>query len=232
MTGTEVHDLDSMRVGDLVLAVAPATERTTLEIVVDRDATLVLKAPRSASIERVEEFVASKRSWIYRKLAEKDALVGPPIVKQFVDGEGFAYLGRSHRLLIDDAADTVRLDRGRFLAPPAVRTGGVQLMRDWYVGTGTQWLRGRVQPWAIGPASSCRRATSTTSSSTNSVISARPTTLPSSGPPSAVFYPATNRRKRTSPRSVGAYGWGMANGDVVEDARQYERHTLDWDGSA
>ena len=148
MTGTEVHDLDSMRVGDLVLAVAPATERTTLEIVVDRDATLVLKAPRSASIERVEEFVASKRSWIYRKLAEKDALVGPPIVKQFVDGEGFAYLGRSHRLLIDDAADTVRLDRGRFLAPPAVRTGGVQLMRDWYVGTGTQWLRGRVQPWA------------------------------------------------------------------------------------
>ncbi len=147
MTATDVHDLNSMRVGDLVLSVAPATERTTLEIVVERDATLVLKAPRSATVERAEEFVASKRSWIYRKLAEKDALVGPAVVKQFVDGEGFAYLGRSHRLLIDAAVNTVRLDRGRFVAPPAVRTGGVQLMRDWYVQRGTQWLRRRARPW-------------------------------------------------------------------------------------
>lgn len=137
-----------MRVGDLVFAVAPPTERTTLEIVVDRDASLVLKAPRSATVERAEQFIASKRSLLYRKLAEKDALVGPPIVKQFVDGEGFAYLGRSHRLLIDDEADTLRLDRGRFVAPPSVRDRGVQMMRDWYVGTGMQWLRGRVQPWA------------------------------------------------------------------------------------
>ena len=148
MTATGVHDLNSMRVGDLVLSVAPATKRTTLEIVVERDATLVLKAPRSATVERAEEFVASKRSWIYRKLAEKDALVGPPIVKQFVDGEGFAYLGRSHRLLIDGAADTVRLDRGRFIAPPEVQTCGVSLMRDWYVQAGTHWLRRRALPWA------------------------------------------------------------------------------------
>lgn len=148
MTATDVHDLDSMRVGDLVLSVAPATERTTLEIVVERDATLVLKAPRSATVVRAEEFVASKRSWIYRKLAEKDALVGPPIVKQFVDGEGFAYLGRSHRLLIGDSVDAVRLDRGRFLAPPSVCTDGARLMRDWYVQTGTLWLRRRARPWA------------------------------------------------------------------------------------
>lgn len=149
MTATEVQDLDSMRVGDFVLSVAPATERTTLEIVVERDATLVLKAPRSATVERAEEFVASKRSWIYRKLAEKDALVGPTIVKQFVDGEGFAYLGRSHRLLIGDSVDAVRLDRGRFLAPPAVRTDGARLMREWYVQAGGQWLRRRVRPWAV-----------------------------------------------------------------------------------
>lgn len=142
-----VHDLDAVRVGDLVLSVAPPTDRATLEIVVERDATLVLKAPRSASVRSAEEFIASKRSWIYRKLAEKDALVGPPIVKQFVDGEGFAYLGRSHRLLIDESADAVRLDRGRFLSPPAVRTDGARLMREWYTQAGTQWLRRRIRPW-------------------------------------------------------------------------------------
>jgi len=148
MTATAVHDLRAVRVGDLELTIAPPTERTTLEIVIERDATLVLKAPRSATVERAEEFVASKRSWIYRKLAEKDALVGPPVVKQFVDGEGFAYLGRSYRLLIDDGADQVKLDRGRFIAPPVVRTNGAQLMQAWYAQTGTQWLRRRVAPWA------------------------------------------------------------------------------------
>lgn len=144
----QVHDLESMRVGDLVLAVAPATERTTIEVVVERDATLVLKAPPLVTTERAEEFVASKRQWIYRKLAEKDALVGPPIVKQFVGGEGFAYLGRSYRLLIDESAEGVRLDRGRFVAPPKVRSDGVGLMRDWYVRTGSHWLRRRARPWA------------------------------------------------------------------------------------
>lgn len=148
MTTTLVHDVDTVQVGDLMLSVAPPTDRTTLEIVVERDAALVLKAPRSATVKHAQEFVASKRSWIYRKLAEKDALVGPPVVKQFVDGESFAYLGRSHRLLIDNGVDKVRLNRGRFLAPPAVHTHGPRLMQDWYVTTGTQWLQRRVRPWA------------------------------------------------------------------------------------
>jgi predicted metal-dependent hydrolase len=143
-----VHERNAVRVGDLVLSIAPATDRKTLEIVVERDATLVLKAPRSVTLQAAEEFVASKRSWIYRKLAEKDALVGPPIVKQFVDGEGFAYLGRSYRLMIDESVDAVRLDRGRFLAPTAVRTDGARLMREWYSHVGGQWLRRRIRPWA------------------------------------------------------------------------------------
>ena len=154
MTDVAIHDVGAVRVGDLELTVAPPTERTTLEIVIERDATLVLKAPRSATVQRAEEFVASKRSWIYRKLAEKDALVGPPVVKQFVDGEGFAYLGRSYRLLIDDGADQVKLDHGRFVVPEAIRSNGVELMREWYVLTGTKWLLRRVAPWAarIGAA--------------------------------------------------------------------------------
>lgn len=41
-----------------------------------------------------------KRTWVYRKLAEKDLLLAPPVRKQFVSGEGFDYLGRRYRLLL------------------------------------------------------------------------------------------------------------------------------------
>ncbi len=145
---TSIHTLESIAVGDLVFTIAPMTDRKTLEIMVDRDASLVLRAPAEASRERVERFIQSKRSWVYRKLAEKDALVGRPIVKQFVDGEGFAYLGRNYRLKIEDGIEGVRLERGRFRMSPETAASGDVAMRQWYVRTGEQWLSRRVEPWA------------------------------------------------------------------------------------
>ncbi len=144
-----IHALESLTVGDLVFMVAPPTDRKTLEIMVDRDASLVLRAPAAVSRERVERFVESKRDWVYRKLAEKEAVVGPPIVKQFVDGEGFAYLGRNYRLKIDGEADVVRLEQGRFrMSPDVAAASGAEAMRRWYTRAGEQWLRRRVEPWA------------------------------------------------------------------------------------
>ena len=111
-TATPIHDLPALVAGDLVFAVAPPADRTTIEIVVERDASLVLKAPHGVTVERATQFVSAKRGWVYRKLAEKDALTGPPIVKQFVEGEGFAYLGRSYRLTLTADTPVLASDRG------------------------------------------------------------------------------------------------------------------------
>ena len=46
---TSIHAHESLTVGDLVFAIAPMTDRKTLEITVDRDASLVLRAPAEAS---------------------------------------------------------------------------------------------------------------------------------------------------------------------------------------
>ena len=171
-----LHDLSELVVGDLVFQIAPPGDRKTIEIVIERDASLVLKAPRTVTVERAARFVAAKRRWVYRKLAEKDALTGPPVVKRFVEGEGFAYLGRSYRLTLEtlDAATpavrpdpsavrpnagssagcpktgspAVRLDRGRFRLCRSEADRGADAMRRWYTEIGGQWLRRRVRPWA------------------------------------------------------------------------------------
>ena len=63
--------------------------------------------------------------WVYKKLAEKDLLLSHRPAKEFVSGEGFAYLGRSHRLLLADRRDEAREARTR---PPGdaarPRSGG------------------------------------------------------------------------------------------------------------
>ena len=145
-----LHDQQTLVVGDLALKVAPPGNRKTIEIVVERDASLVLKAPARLTAERAEQFVISKREWIYRKLADKDALTGPPITKQFVEGEGFAYLGRNYRLTLTHGPNEtgVRLERGRFHLPAAQAHQGAALMRSWYTETGGRWLQDLIRPWA------------------------------------------------------------------------------------
>ncbi|MCY3894055.1 MAG: SprT family zinc-dependent metalloprotease [Acidimicrobiaceae bacterium] len=138
--------------GDLTFAVAPPSDRQTIEIIVERDASLQLKIPHGTTVERAERFIAKKRQWVHSKLSEKDALTGPPVVKQFVEGEGFSYLGRSYRLtLTDDPPGTkVRFERGRLHLPAvdAVAGDGPSAMRRWYIDTGGKWARKRIEPWA------------------------------------------------------------------------------------
>ena len=149
-TAALLDELDTLVVGDLVLKVAPPSNRKTIEIVVERDGSLTLKAPPNATVERAKQFVTAKRSWVYRRLADKDALTGPPVTKQFVEGEGFAYLGRNYRLTLttDPDVTAVRLEAGRFRLPATQAHRGADLMRRWYTETGSQWLRRRIQPWA------------------------------------------------------------------------------------
>ena len=142
-----LHELPELVVGDLALVIAPPSDRTTIEITVERDATLILRAPAGTTVERAKQFVNDKRQWVYRKLAEKDALTGPPVTKQFVEGEGFAYLGRSYRLTITDQVADVRLERGRFHMNLSLVDQGADAMRRWYTNTGTQWLQRRIRPW-------------------------------------------------------------------------------------
>ena len=148
MTNALLHSRSTLTVGDLVFKVAPVTRASTLEVIVERDASLVIKAPANVGVEQAEAFVTSKRSWIYRRLAEKDALIGPPIIKTFVGGEGFAYLGRSYRLAFDADAAELRLDRGRFVMPVAAAADGPAVMRRWYTTTGQTWLTRRITTWA------------------------------------------------------------------------------------
>lgn len=142
--------------GHLTFSVESRPQRRTVEITVERDATLSVKAPPGTSIARIEGLIDAKAEWIHRKLAEKHALWGTPVAKQIVDGEGFAYLGRSYRLLLHrsapgDARPPVHLARGRLhMAPSLAATPDLaaEALRDWYQRVGTPWLERRIRTWA------------------------------------------------------------------------------------
>ncbi|MGW3552181.1 M48 family metallopeptidase [Streptomyces griseoincarnatus] len=72
-------------------------------------------------------------------------------VKELVDGTGFAYLGRRHRLRIVPAGEgrRVRLNQGwlELPQPPHRRAGGVAVA-EWYRTCGSRWLAVRAPSYA------------------------------------------------------------------------------------
>jgi hypothetical protein len=140
----------TLTVDDLRFDVVLSARRRTMELSVERDGALVVRAPTGATAERLEAFVRDNRAWVYRKVAEKDARRHPMPVKEYVSGEGFSYLGRSYRLLLVDSQSVpLRLEAGRFrLLRSEVVRGRAHFVR-WYTEHGRAWLNRQVR--AVAP---------------------------------------------------------------------------------
>lgn len=138
-----------MLIGDLHFAVRESPRRKTLGITVERDGSLHLDAPVACPPNVLATWAHSKRMWVYRKLAEKDLLLSRRPDKEFSDGEGFSYLGRSYRVLLTEVND-VSLQRGRLLIPKASVADNTARPRliDWYRRHGKRWLPNRIGSWA------------------------------------------------------------------------------------
>lgn len=137
---TAVLHLDGLRVP---VETGGASRKAKLTI--EADGSLRLRVAGDVATDELTRFLASKRDWVYRKLAEKEVLQHEPVTKEFVDGEGFLYLGRSHRLKLAETDGAVRLERGRLVMPSELASVGPAHLIAWYQRCGETWLRPRVR---------------------------------------------------------------------------------------
>jgi hypothetical protein len=120
---------------DLTFEHRESQRRTTLEIIVDRDGSLVLATPPDVPYEALEAFVEDHLVWVYTKLADKEDRAGPRVPKEYVPGEGFFYLGRSYRLRLVNGVEPrppLRLYRGWFELRDDLTPEGRRHFIDWY----------------------------------------------------------------------------------------------------
>lgn len=92
------------------------SSRKTTSIYIERDGSISVLAPEPYEIEKIEEILEVKRSWIYRNQAEWEDLNRTRVEREFVNGEGFPYLGSNYRLqIVEDAASELSLKNGYFI---------------------------------------------------------------------------------------------------------------------
>ncbi|UMZ73727.1 M48 family metallopeptidase [Natranaerofaba carboxydovora] len=120
-------------------------KRKTMSIYIERDGTVKVLAPEKLSIEEVEEVIEQKRYWIYSNLEEWRELNRKKRNRQFVNGEGFLYLGRSYRLkLVEDQDVPLKLYRGYFYLRRKDVDNAREIFKDFYREKGHKKISERV----------------------------------------------------------------------------------------
>jgi len=130
------------------------SRRTTADIVVERDGRVIVRAPADLPDEHIEDIIQSKRYWIYKTLAEWRDLNATRVLREYRNGEGFLYLGRSYRLsLIADQDEPLVLRSGRFcmrrdLVDRGEMAAAKAAFREYFIARGHERITQRAHYYA------------------------------------------------------------------------------------
>ncbi len=125
-------------------------KRRKLSIAVERDRSIVVRAPSGATDEAIRRAVESKRQWIFEKLRhpQKYRDLPHPPGKELVSGESALYLGRQYRIeVVAEGLDAVQFGQ-RFLVPASKLSERKTALREWYIERAKEKILPRVSRFA------------------------------------------------------------------------------------
>jgi predicted metal-dependent hydrolase len=109
------------------------SNRKTVNISVERDRSIIVRAPEGVSEEKIKHIVQSKRNWIIDKVNHDQKYPMKIEPKEFVSGESIMYLGRNYQLLVvEKEIEGVEFNQ-RFLISRSNQKQAYELLKSWYM---------------------------------------------------------------------------------------------------
>jgi len=109
------------------------SKRKTLSMSVERDSSVVVRAPEGTPVEKIHKAVESRKLWLYQKINHKQKYPPCRQHKEFISGETITYLGRNYRLEVVNKAGTGIQFHSRFIIPRENQPKAARLFQQWYV---------------------------------------------------------------------------------------------------
>ncbi len=117
------------------------SNRKTLNISVERDRSVIVRAPENLSLDKIEEIVQSKRNWIKDKINHAQKYPIDFKAKEFVSGETLLYLGRNYQLLVvDEDFEGIRFNQS-FSISKSNQKNANQLFKEWYLAKALEKIK-------------------------------------------------------------------------------------------
>ena len=130
---------------DLNFEISYSQNRKNMEIVVDREGGLSIKAPKNVKTEHLRKFLKEKEFWVYTKLFEKQLLLKSKSKNQFRYGEKFPYLGKAYSLSRTGKTKTIALEKGKFILPNTELD--TRYFVDWYSSHARKWISQKISQY-------------------------------------------------------------------------------------
>jgi len=125
------------------------TNRKTIALQITDNASLIVRAPYNVTEETIKNVIIKHLDWIEKR--KKDLLTRDPkfVKKEFVNGEGFLYLGKSYKLkIIKNQEKPLIFQDGYFLLSKEYQAIAMELFIDWYKKKAYEKISERVEWYA------------------------------------------------------------------------------------
>ena len=121
-----------MKLGALNINVK-RSKRKTISIYIERDGSVTARVPNHLDEAELTRDISSKEYLIHKHIAEWTTLNESKVIREYVNGQSFLYLGRNYRLrLIDEESKALILKNGRFLLSKSQKTNAKEFFKQFY----------------------------------------------------------------------------------------------------
>jgi len=124
------------------------TKRKTIALQMADDATLIIRSPFNVSDEIIKRVVLKHTNWIEEKRKQIQARDLKFSQKEFVNGEGFLYLGKHYKLTIVDKQEVPLKFENGFHLSKELLLNAKQVFVKWYTERAYEKILERVRWYA------------------------------------------------------------------------------------
>lgn len=136
---------------ELDYSIIYSARRKKLTITVERDKSVIVRAPEGTSQQKIKHIIESKKQWLFEKIRHHKKYIDlpHPPKKELVDGESMPYLGRNYRIqIVNLSKDTGICFDQKFLIPGKQLRKNNSLFREWYLMKAKEKIPPRVFKYA------------------------------------------------------------------------------------
>ncbi len=120
--------------------------RKTVSIFIERDGSVRVLAPASATEEKIENAIKAKEYQIFKKLAKWKELNQGKINREFVNGQSFLYLGRNYRLsILENQSIPLKISSGNFQLDKKYLSKADKVFKEFYKDKAEQKIKERLK---------------------------------------------------------------------------------------
>lgn len=118
---------------DIDIVIEKTERKKTVSIFIERDGSVRVLAPSTATDEKIETAIKAKEYQIFTKLAKWKELNQGKVNREFVNGQSFLYLGRNYRLeIVENHQLPLKISGGNFQLDKKYLNKANKVFKEFY----------------------------------------------------------------------------------------------------